>query len=66
MILLNQLPPTPKTLWLRLLGKGATQQQAIQEVLALPKTDRTHCRKTGKVKWKQLPRLGLESTQIWP
>ncbi len=36
-IVLNQLPQTPETLWLRLLGKGATQQQAIQEVLALPR-----------------------------
>lgn len=35
-IVLNQLPQTPETLWLRLLGKGTTQLQAIQEVLALP------------------------------
>ncbi|MGA1262664.1 MAG: hypothetical protein ACO331_01990 [Prochlorothrix sp.] len=34
--LLHQLPLTPDTLWLRLLGKG--QCQAIREVLALPQT----------------------------
>lgn len=36
-IVLNQLPQTPETMWLRLLGKGRTQQQAIGEVLALPR-----------------------------
>jgi hypothetical protein len=35
-IAINQLPRTPETLWLRLLGKGVTQQQAIEEVIALP------------------------------
>lgn len=38
-VMLNQLPSTPETLWLRLLGKGATQRQAVEEVLALPKDD---------------------------
>ncbi|MFM7577812.1 MAG: hypothetical protein ACKO5Q_12840 [Microcystaceae cyanobacterium] len=33
-IALNQLPVTPDTLWLRILGKGKTQQQAIDELLA--------------------------------
>jgi hypothetical protein len=32
-IALNQLPITPDTLWLRILGKGKTQQQAIDELL---------------------------------
>ena len=32
-IALNQLPVTPDTLWLRILGKGKTQQQAIDELL---------------------------------
>jgi hypothetical protein len=36
-IAINQLPITPETLWLRLLGKGATQQQAIAELAALPR-----------------------------
>ena len=33
---INQLPKTPDTLLLRLLGKGATQQQAINEIRAFP------------------------------
>ena len=37
LVALNQLPRTPETLWLRILGKGATQQQAISELLELPK-----------------------------
>ena len=36
---INQLPLTEDTLWLRLLGKGLTQEQAISEVLASPKGD---------------------------
>lgn len=39
-IAVHQLPKTPETLWLRLLGKGNVQQQAIQEVMALPEADR--------------------------
>jgi len=35
-VAINQLPPTPETLWLRILGKGATQEQAIDELIALP------------------------------
>lgn len=36
-IVINRLPVTPETLWLRILGKGTTQQRAISELLALPK-----------------------------
>jgi hypothetical protein len=35
-IVIHQLPQTPTTLWVRLLGKGKVQAQAIQEVAALP------------------------------
>jgi hypothetical protein len=35
-IVLHQLPKTPESLWLRILGKGRVQEQAIQEVAALP------------------------------
>ena len=35
-IAVHQLPETPDTLWLRLLGKGQTQERAIGELLALP------------------------------
>lgn len=37
-VALSQLPANPDTLSLRLLGRGSTQQQAIEEVLALPRT----------------------------
>jgi len=33
------LPIIPKTLFIRLLGKGKTQQQAINEILAFPEDD---------------------------
>jgi len=35
-IAINQLPTTPETLWLRVLGKGRVQRLAIEEFLALP------------------------------
>jgi predicted transposase YdaD len=34
-IVINQLPETPETLWLRLLGKDSMQRQAIDELIAL-------------------------------
>ena len=37
-VAINQLPVTPATLWVRLLGKGKTQEQAVTEVLALSKS----------------------------
>jgi hypothetical protein len=39
LVAMNQLPSTEDTLWLRLLGKGRTQQRAIAEVLAFPLDD---------------------------
>jgi hypothetical protein len=39
LIAAHQLAPTRDTLWLRILGKGKIQKQAIDEVLALPKDD---------------------------
>ena len=38
-VAINQLPKTEATLWLRLLGRGATQADAIAELLALDRTD---------------------------
>jgi Domain of unknown function (DUF4351) len=35
-IVIHQLPQTPTTLWVRLLGKGNVQARAIQEVATLP------------------------------
>ncbi|MFB2833939.1 hypothetical protein [Floridanema evergladense] len=34
-VAIHQLPPTAETLWLRILGKGRTQTQAINELVAL-------------------------------
>ena len=38
-IAINELPTTEETLWLRLLGKGTTQEQAIAELLSLPESN---------------------------
>ena len=37
LVAINQLPVSQDTLWLRVLGKRRTQQQAIEELLELPK-----------------------------
>ncbi len=36
-VAIHQLPRTPETLWVRVLGKGNVQKQAIAELKALPK-----------------------------
>ena len=36
-VVIHQLPRSPETLWLRILGKGKVQKQAIDELTALPK-----------------------------
>jgi hypothetical protein len=38
---INRLPCTEETRWLRLLGKGGTQTQAIAEIIALPQENPT-------------------------
>lgn len=38
-VILHQLAPTPETLWLRVLGRGTTQQQAVTELIALPESN---------------------------
>jgi hypothetical protein len=38
-VAIAQLPAVPETLWLRLLGKGDTQERAIAELLELPERD---------------------------
>jgi Domain of unknown function (DUF4351) len=35
-VAIDELPETPETLWVRILGRDATQERAIREVLALP------------------------------
>ncbi|MCF4970276.1 DUF4351 domain-containing protein [Nostoc sp. CMAA1605] len=37
-VVIHQLPSIPETLWLRILGRGKVQQQAIDELAALPNT----------------------------
>jgi hypothetical protein len=37
-VVIHQLPVNPNTLWLRILGRGKVQENAIDEVKALPKT----------------------------
>jgi hypothetical protein len=38
-VVINQLPATRETIWLRILGKGQVQQQAFKELSDLPKDD---------------------------
>ncbi|MBW4617190.1 MAG: hypothetical protein KME21_28945 [Desmonostoc vinosum HA7617-LM4] len=37
LIAVNELPVTEETLWFRLLGRGAVQRQAVNELVALPR-----------------------------
>ncbi|WP_373524677.1 hypothetical protein [Nostoc sp.] len=39
-VAINQLPVTSETLWLRLLGRGVIQKQAVSELIALPSSNR--------------------------
>ena len=39
LIAIHQLPRTPETMWLRMLGRGRVQQGAIAELTALPLDD---------------------------
>jgi hypothetical protein len=39
LVVIQELPATEETLWLRILGRGSTQEAAIREVLALPTTN---------------------------
>ena len=39
LVVIHQLPVTPETLWLRLMGRGNVQKQAINELEALPSTN---------------------------
>jgi hypothetical protein len=36
LVVINKLPLSPATLWLRLMGRGTVQTQAIAELIALP------------------------------
>jgi hypothetical protein len=39
-VAIHQVPRTPETLWLRLLGRGSTQEQAIRELKATTRSGR--------------------------
>jgi hypothetical protein len=39
LVVIHQLPRTPETLWLRILGRGTVQKQAIDELERLPVDD---------------------------
>ncbi|BDA72969.1 unknown protein [Rivularia sp. IAM M-261] len=38
-IVIHQLPRTPDTLWLRILGRGRVREQAVRELEALPESN---------------------------
>jgi hypothetical protein len=38
-VAIEELPTIPETLWLRLMGKGRTQDDAIADLLMLPESD---------------------------
>jgi hypothetical protein len=35
---IEELPETPETIWLRVLGRGETQKRAVEELQAIPKS----------------------------
>jgi hypothetical protein len=61
LVAINQLPLTPDTLWLRILGKGPTQEQAIQEVLTLPSS---HPRRNGILRLLASWRVRIELGEL--
>ncbi len=56
----NELPRTPETLFFRLFGKGKIQQNAIEEILALPKDDD---RRTKTVQLLSTWKITIEVTE---
>lgn len=60
-IAISKLPETPETLWLRVLGRGATQQKAVTEVLALPDT---HPRRAGILRLLASWKVSIEVKEI--
>jgi Domain of unknown function (DUF4351) len=60
-IAINKLPETPDTLWIRVLGRGATQRKAVAEVLALPET---HPRRAGILRLLASWKVSIEVKEI--
>lgn len=61
-LIIHQLPKTSDTLWLRLLGRGKVQKQAIEEVLAIPDTNPTRAQVLRMLSsWK----VSIELSEQW-
>jgi hypothetical protein len=61
-IAIHQLSATPETLWLRILGRGTVQKQAIDELTALPVNDSLK-QATLELLYNLQDNLNLESSQ---
>lgn len=60
-VAINQLPETEETLWLRILGRDGTQEQAIRAVLALPSS---HPRRDGILRLLASWKVGIDLGDI--
>jgi hypothetical protein len=67
-VVINQLPPDPSTLWLRLLGRERIQRSAIQELLRLEASYPLRGLVVQQLlQWHQLllsQKMGKESSQL--
>jgi hypothetical protein len=66
LVVINQLPIQPMTLWLRLLGRGVVQRQAIEELIATDHPYRDRILQQFKA-WKhvlQSGEAGRESSRL--
>ena len=60
LVVIHQLPVTPETLWLRLLGRDRVQAQAMTELLNLPPT---HPLRNGVLEYLTKLQVNLRSRQ---
>lgn len=60
-IAIDQLPITEETRWLRILGRDETLEQAVREVLALP---RSHPRRNGILKLRTSWRVTMTADEF--
>jgi len=59
-VVIDQLPHSKETLWLRILGNGTVQEQAIEELIALPEANRL---RSNVIKLLTNWRLNLEMSK---
>ncbi|MCW6036564.1 hypothetical protein K4A83_09860 [Spirulina subsalsa FACHB-351] len=64
-IVIHQLPVTPETLWLRILGRGRVQQQALEELQRMP-SDHPHRENTLELVYNLLAQLEMRRAQDEP